>query len=727
MSHGTKTSVKVAVRIRPRKKDELDSVLQIMDNTIMVKNKKQRFTYDKVYTDDSTQEDIFDIGKQVVQNAINGYNSCVFAYGLTGCFARGTKIMRYDNNTIKYINVEDVQINDEIMGDDSTKRTVLKLFRGKQMMYRICAPIGYTNIVVNADHYLVCWVDNQYKEIKVSDYVKNKYTYPCIITKVEFNKVLPSSIAYLMGFTNQFTDICYSSSTRYTILAGILDNKGITYLDHIILPIQKKYISLCRSLGLKVIPHTTYISVYGELTKIPTKLFTNLVDTDVSKFRINIEKLHVDDYYGFMLDGNHRFIGEGYTILRNSGKTYTMMGEMDKDANIKNPGLIPRICEKLFIPNYKVELSYLEIYAEHIYDLLDENNKNLKVRQHPVYGPYVENCTTMLVNDYATIRKMIHKGNRLRHIASTKMNNRSSRSHTILTIFFTKIEETNGVLKEIVSKINLIDLAGSERVEVSKVTGINLKEAIQINKSLSSLGLVISKLARKDKHIPFRDSILTWLLKESLSGNSKTYMIATCCDSSKYLNETLNTLRYAYSAKQIELVVKVNEDPNDKIIRELKNEIKVLKEKLQQKRLSGISTNTPEVKKLKDEIEQRKKLMVEKEKSWVKKLEESNLLLIGQTKTIEETKKELEESKKEITRLKSTSTAISLQEYYDNKIKELQNSMVSIVQYEELKKENSKLHTQLNELRKENKRLENLIKTERLIHNKKVRQLMSKI
>lgn len=395
--------------------------------------------------------------------------------------------------------------------------------------------------------------------------------------------------------------------------------------------------------------------------------------------------------------------------LTGSGKSFTIMGDS------QNPGLIPRVCQALFdkqmnhngmdvkdaMINYKVEVSYLEIYSEEVRDLLTRSNPHggLKVRQHPEFGPYVEGLSQILVEDYKSIKKLIDQGNKERATASTLMNARSSRSHAILTIYFTQLidEPSIGKTREIVSKVNLVDLAGSERVEASGVTGINFKEAININKSLSTLGLVISKLAAysskaskssKEKtpsvskkklpvkpaksnrspttrtsdisprvspsfhkkgglspsptqskllmseHVPFRDSVLTWILKESLGGNSKTYMIATVSPSDMHYNESLSTLRYAYNAKQIINTVKVNEDPNDKLIRVLRDEIETLRSQLLVKGSDG-TTNAGELKQLREELLQREELMKEKDKSWEQKLDESNRL----KKQVEETYK----------------------------------------------------------------------------------------
>lgn len=482
--------------------------------------------------------------------------------------------------------------------------------------------------------------------------------------------------------------------------------------------------------------------------------------------------------------------------LTGSGKTFSMMGDH------QNPGLIPRICQNLFIcqsnhnnidtngckMTYRVELSYLEIYSENVMDLLGlEKNKNLKIRQHPIYGPYVEELTQIAVEDYQSIKNVIDQGNKARHVASTLMNNRSSRSHAILTIQFTQMfEESSGVIREVVSKINLVDLAGSERVEISGVTGVNFKEAIMINKSLSTLGLVISKLAEKsnknkrkkyksDDHIPFRDSSLTWILKESLGGNSKTYMIAAISPSSINYNETLSTLRYASNAKQIVNTVKVNEDPNEKIIKVLHEEIDLLKEQIN-KANKNISNTTedlsPEIIKLNEELKQREELARQKEKSWSSKLEESQLitkniteqlknvnkekeLLLNQVtemkaniidqeilqqslleQELAKQKEEFDKKQKEFEQIKIVETAVSLQEYYEKKIESIKNKYenkeksINIIdkdEFDKLKKENTNLKNQLVKLQKNMDIQINRFTNERAILSKQIQQLTSKI
>ncbi|XP_019864249.1 PREDICTED: kinesin-like protein KIF16B, partial [Amphimedon queenslandica] len=282
-----------------------------------------------------------------------------------------------------------------------------------------------------------------------------------------------------------------------------------------------------------------------------------------------------------------------------SGKTYTMMG------NEQSPGLIPRICDGLFKgmkknPNqvsYKVEVSYMEIYNEKVRDLLkmsvpssNSPQHNLKVREHPKEGPYVENLSRHQVSDYQAIEELISIGNSFRVTAATKMNDVSSRSHAIFTITFMQAKYSHDIPSETVSKIHLVDLAGSERASQTGAEGQRLKEGGNINKSLVCLGNVIQALAeasssskKKNRFIPYRDSTLTWLLKDSLGGNSKTIMIATVSPCQYSYAETLSTLRYASRAKNIVNKPKINEDENVKLIRELREEIK---------RLMGIISNT---------------------------------------------------------------------------------------------------------------------------------------
>ncbi|XP_018578799.1 kinesin-like protein KIF13B isoform X2 [Anoplophora glabripennis] len=277
-----------------------------------------------------------------------------------------------------------------------------------------------------------------------------------------------------------------------------------------------------------------------------------------------------------------------------SGKSYTMMGSQD------NKGIIPRLCDALFGQiakqqsselSYKVEVSYMEIYNEKVHDLLDPqtHKQSLKVREHNVLGPYVDGLSQLAVTSFQDIDNLMAEGNKSRTVAATNMNSESSRSHAVFTVILTQTltDSKSGVSGEKVSRMSLVDLAGSERAVKTGAVGERLKEGSNINKSLTTLGLVISKLAdqssgskNKDKFVPYRDSVLTWLLKDNLGGNSKTVMVATISPAADNFEETLSTLRYADRAKRIVNHAVVNEDPNARIIRELTQEVEALREML---------------------------------------------------------------------------------------------------------------------------------------------------
>lgn len=264
-----------------------------------------------------------------------------------------------------------------------------------------------------------------------------------------------------------------------------------------------------------------------------------------------------------------------------SGKTFTMFGENN------NPGIIPRTCKYIFSclkeTEFNIKCSFLEIYREKIRDLLDcstASNNELKIRQHPTKGIYIQGIKEKLVYNPNEIMNHINEGMDQRITSSTALNNVSSRSHAILTITIT---QTLSDGSEMVSKLNMIDLAGSENVSKSEVQGVNLLEAQTINKSLCALGNVIYALTEKGReHIPYRDSKLTFLLQDSLGGNSKTIIIGTAspCKSSMY--ETIETMKFIKRAKNIGNSPKVNKNESIesllKTIESLKKRIKELEE-----------------------------------------------------------------------------------------------------------------------------------------------------
>ncbi|XP_067226785.1 kinesin-like protein KIF1C [Chanodichthys erythropterus] len=300
---------------------------------------------------------------------------------------------------------------------------------------------------------------------------------------------------------------------------------------------------------------------------------------------------------------------EGYNVCifaygqTGAGKSYTMMGKQEPGQQ----GIIPQMCEDLFKRtsenadpelSYSVEVSFMEIYCERVRDLLNPKSKGaLRVREHPIMGPYVEDLSKLAVTSYEDIRDLMDSGNKARTVAATNMNETSSRSHAVFTIVFTqhRRDQLTSLDTEKVSKVSLVDLAGSERADSSGAKGLRLKEGANINKSLTTLGKVISALAemqtskrKKSEFIPYRDSVLTWILKENLGGNSRTAMIAALSPADINYEETLSTLRYADRAKQIRCNAVINEDPNARLIRELKEEVNRLRDLLLSQGLSRL-------------------------------------------------------------------------------------------------------------------------------------------
>ena len=332
---------------------------------------------------------------------------------------------------------------------------------------------------------------------------------------------------------------------------------------------------------------------------------------------------HQEDVYNALGEEflDHNFEGYHTCIFAygqtGSGKSYTMMGTPEQ------PGLIPRTCEDLFqrieenaspAVSHSVRVSYFEVYNEHVRDLFQPRSNPphyLKIRESPTEGPYVKDLTEIQVKNYAEILKYMRMGDASRTTASTKMNDTSSRSHAVFTIMLKQIHHDHHTdeTTERIARIRLVDLAGSERAKATEATGQRLREGSNINKSLTTLGRVIQALAMDPRHarmhrktkdiVPYRDSILTWLLKDSLGGNSKTAMIA-CIAPSDY-DETLSTLRYADSAKRIRTNAIINQDhvssaEKDAQIEEMKETIRHLQWTLsQQQQAAPVNTAPKEI------------------------------------------------------------------------------------------------------------------------------------
>ena len=365
-----------------------------------------------------------------------------------------------------------------------------------------------------------------------------------------------------------------------------------------------------------------------------------------------------------------------------SGKSHSMVGYAEAK------GLIPLTCSRLFDDirekteadeNLKitVEVSYIEIYNEKVRDLLNPKNKgNLKVREHPSLGPYVEDLSKLVVGSFRDIENLMDEGNKARTVAATNMNETSSRSHAVFTLVLTqkRFDVQTKLEAEKVSRISLVDLAGSERANSTGATGARLKEGANINRSLTTLGKVIAALAiasaapepakgakkpkgaALDSFVPYRDSVLTWLLKDSLGGNSKTAMIAAISPAD--YEETLSTLRYADQAKKIKNKAVVNEDPNAKLIRELKEELELLRTRVSgggglegesswdpsippEKQVVRYQTKSGEIKtvtkaELQEQLEQSEKIMSSLNESWEEKLAKTHEIQKQREQALEE-------------------------------------------------------------------------------------------
>lgn len=282
-----------------------------------------------------------------------------------------------------------------------------------------------------------------------------------------------------------------------------------------------------------------------------------------------------------------------------TGKTHTMEGIK---SDPEQRGIIPRAFEQIWAHinrsqnmNFLVAVSYLEIYMEELRDLLKPNSTTpLELRERDG-GIVVPNLHSVLCKSVEDMIHVMYMGNKNRTVGFTNMNEHSSRSHAIFLIKIEMCEVGSTLVK--VGKLNLIDLAGSERQSKTGATAERLKEASKINRALSSLGNVISALAEKSPHIPYRDSKLTRLLQDSLGGNSKTIMIANIGPSEFNYNETLTTLRYANRAKTIENKPIMNEDPQDTKLREYQEEIARLRQLITERQTREKSV--PKVRKVK--------------------------------------------------------------------------------------------------------------------------------
>ncbi|KAG7601416.1 P-loop containing nucleoside triphosphate hydrolase [Arabidopsis thaliana x Arabidopsis arenosa] len=271
--------------------------------------------------------------------------------------------------------------------------------------------------------------------------------------------------------------------------------------------------------------------------------------------------------------------------VTSSGKTHTMHG------NQRSPGIIPLAVKDAFSiiqetprREFLLRVSYFEIYNEVVNDLLNPAGQNLRIREDE-QGTYIEGIKEEVVLSPAHALSLIAAGEEHRHIGSTSFNLLSSRSHTMftLTIESSPLGDNNEGGAVHLSQLNLIDLAGSESSK-AETSGLRRKEGSYINKSLLTLGTVISKLTdRRASHVPYRDSKLTRLLESSLSGHGRVSLICTVTPASSNSEETHNTLKFAHRAKHIEIQAAQNKIIDEKsLIKKYQYEIRQLKEELEQ-------------------------------------------------------------------------------------------------------------------------------------------------
>ena len=349
-----------------------------------------------------------------------------------------------------------------------------------------------------------------------------------------------------------------------------------------------------------------------------------------------------------------------------AGKTYTIMGSLSESYfNFDNRGILPRCLEFIFSTikreikknigiEYLIKCSFLEIYNEQINDLISPEIRNLQIREDMKKGAYVENLHQATVVSFDETFEFLEKGIKYRHIGSTSMNKESSRSHSVFTLQIESKEKRDDIWNFKNSFFHLIDLAGSERQKLTEAYGERLKEAGMINKSLSSLGNVINSLVElsegRSRHVPYRDSKLTFLLKDSLGGNSKTCIIANISPAYTCYGETLSTLRFAERAKLVKNKAIINEDTMG-TISELKEEVKRLKSLLKNNNQSAsfFSTDFSErIKNVESLLEQNLRIRLQSEASLNQEIETRERYIETLNMALEKCEKKILSDKKTI-------------------------------------------------------------------------------
>ncbi|KAG2176238.1 hypothetical protein INT43_005472 [Umbelopsis isabellina] len=398
-----------------------------------------------------------------------------------------------------------------------------------------------------------------------------------------------------------------------------------------------------------------------------------------------------------------------------TGKTYTMEGNLDDQEGYisRDAGIIPRTLYNLFDAldqedaEYAVRMSSIELYNEELKDLLnpDDDRPKLRIFEDPNgSGVIVQGLEESLINSAEDGIRTVQIASRNRRIAATKCNEKSSRSHCVYTLTV-HIKETLADGEELlkVGKLNLVDLAGSENIGRSGAENARAREAGLINQSLLTLGRVINHLVEHSIHVPYRESKLTRLLRDSLGGRTKTCIIATISTAKIHYEEIMSTLDYASRAKNIRNKPEVNQRMTKKeLIKEYIHEIERLKSDLQATReKNGVFMSSDSYRLLLDENQSKKDQVEEITKEievfkdsvqrLTKEVEQKAKLLIGKQKELREVNDKLQETTKWLQKVQdehektksSLAEQIVLRKYheeYGDKLQSLATKTISTLQ-----------------------------------------------
>lgn len=357
-----------------------------------------------------------------------------------------------------------------------------------------------------------------------------------------------------------------------------------------------KVVVRCRPMSQDEIKDGYHQVVQVDSRKAVVNLFKNPDDSEPKTFPFNsaypdnvTQQFIYDDCARPIVDAvlegfNGTIFAYGQT---GTGKTYTMEGEVTSE---EDKGIILHAFDHIFAHisqvkdrEFLVYASYLQIYMEDVYDLLADPNKKLHVRNID-NDVKVVGLSSHIVKSPKETTDLLVAGKNNRVVAATSMNKGSSRSHSVFTVIVEQHSEERGTR---MGKLHLVDLAGSERLSKTQAEGLTAIQGAKINRSLLELGNVISALVTGKKHISYRNSKLTQILQDSLGGNSKTVMIATLGPASKNYEETNSTLLYATRARDIKNSPKINEDPKDALLGQLRDKIAELKRQLAEQQANG--------------------------------------------------------------------------------------------------------------------------------------------